>query len=426
MSFAYIFNVCFKFICILGCVFQLQNICVSYFSFGTVTRNRFITPDRLSYPTLHMCFGYLHDMLEWESVGKKYGKVYPYDSNEGKLLWSNKLTVRDLFEFTPNVTFDRCRYRDAIGNNVILASGQTCADVFSVQKYIFQQYVCYALTKRKQESIDFDFIHSSLMYERELYNIDYSGKPSNVGKIRVTISDGNEMPSISRVYSPGFYKDKTENINLQISCHNFSNTLLGYPYDKITCAADGDHYECRDECLRKQTIKHLNRLPFAIFNVVPENIPLISDKQMKNITISKMYQKWYKFCDKSCPVYQCKYSYCLTLGQSAVKGSLGGRPTSSIRMLTPINPTTNIQFFPSLPLLDFIVYILSSLGTWFGLVIISCNPLPYVMMLYTNYNKRRMRRHDRRDLFLRRMRLRTRITKENYKRWTRNILKTSE
>ena len=42
--------------------------------------------------------------------------------------------------------------------------------------------------------------------------------------------------------------------------------------------------------------------------------------------------------------------------------------------------------FPQVPLLDFIIYVLSSLGTWFGLVIMSCNPIELI--------KSRVRQND--------------------------------
>lgn len=405
-----IWNWIFNLLCIVGCGYQLTNIATAYFKYGTVSRVWFTTPDKLDYPDLHFCFLYLVDALNWSQVSSKYGEAVMNMSTNYRM---DYLTIGDILQFTPakEELIDECSYRDNIGNDMIRNEKQCTS--FSISKYVFQQYVCYHMMAKNQISISFESVQKSLFFERVMYEIRFSGQLSKARKIRTTVNNEG-YPEISRTYAPGYYKRADQDVSILISCQNFTNFQLGFPYDEFTCqTGDEEYFTCRNWCLNNKTMKHLGRMPYTTFHNGISDKKLVSYSMLQNVTISKLLLKWDSECQKNCKFFPCTYTYCLTVGHADTSIQFDGEKASStIRIESPSNPETYTKYFPSLPFLDFIIYVFSSLGTWFGLVIISCNPLGILSMVHTkvmNAIEERERRIQRNEILIRRMRRRVKL-----------------
>lgn len=409
-----VWDTIFFLLCIAGCSFQLINIAMSYFSYGTVTRNRYHEPRMIHYPELHYCFLYLQDGLDWPAVEEKYGKLFPWSNLTHMQRWQDVLTIEDILLFTPTAEINECSFRHHTGNKIIHMKKDECNKFFRIRKYTVQQYICYHLVAREQISVTFRSIEASIQYERMIYEISFVGKLSNSSKIRPTIVSHGKV-EYSRSYAPGFHKRPEEALFVQISCQNFTNQYIGYPYDSFVCARDDeDHQSCVDSCVENTTIKYLDRLPFTSSYHQPLKKKFISVSLINNDTISQSVSEWYAECETRCPMYACRYSICFTSGHSEI--SLGKNIVklgSSIQVDTPSYPDIHVEYVASLPFLELIIYMLSCLGTWFGLVIISCNPLKLIRKFYgiceDRITRRRMRRVDRTEIFIRRMHRRTRV-----------------
>ena len=357
----------------------------AYFSYQAVTQNKFYAPDRVSFPELHYCFRYLDDVLDWSAIWKKYGK--PNSTMKDARKWLDVITIKDIFDYTPNVSIDECLHRDATGHT--FEQKWNDCDIFSVSKYVQQQYVCYRLATKENNSYDFKFIYNSLYKERLLYEIKYSGILSTGKKIRATLTE-HLFVYISNFYTPAYYSKTGTGFSLQLSCSKFKNNFIGFPYDNFFCEKPNeDHFECIEECLKTYTMKYWNRIPFYSFHQKPIEAKMISGSMMENKTNLKYMTVWYEKCQISCPMHPCHYSYCITHGHEdhpGISNSLskngGIKSASSIKVLSPRSPDINITYVPSLPFLDFIIFIFSTFGTWFGLVIVSLNPISVVEQIY--------------------------------------------
>lgn len=404
-----VWNFIFNLFCIIGCAYQIQSVVWSYFKYGTVTKNRYFSPEYINFPELHYCFRYIEDALDWNAVERKYRKVVLTDPKNRKT-WTDILTIGDIFEYTPDSDITQCLYRDPTGHSIISSRMGEC-NFFNVEKYVFQQFICYRVTPKEQIKVDFEFIPNSLNYERLLYQIRYVGRLANATKMRPTIT-GYNYPFISRLYASGYFKNSDEDMTLHISCQRFENSFLGYPYDKFVCEQhENGYYDCFDSCMKKFTMTTLDRLPYATFHTMPHDSKLISYSMLKNKTIRHLLTDWWKKCVIHCPMFSCSYSYCVTIGYSdthtRVKRTERG---SKIRVESPTHPNIYINYFPSVPLLDCIIYILSSLGTWFGLVIISCNPVSFISSVTNRIEKKKVPRSDLTDV-VRHQRKKRRIIK---------------
>lgn len=394
----------FDCLCVIGCLYQIQNVVSSYFKFSTVTRNRCYRPDVLQYPDLHYCFMLIEDMINVSSVNSKYG--ISIDKNNITSLYSllDIVSVQDMLEFSPDGNITDCLYRDSTGNDIVPEDERSCNEFFKVKKYITQQYVCYAVRARKQTELSFWSIGKSLDYDRMIYEVRLPGMLAKSRKIRPTITT-YKYPYVENVYAPFYYKTPSEDVAIQLSCQNTTIHWLEYPYESFICQKDDEDFGlCLDDCLREVTIKTFDRLPFAPFYTSKRRnleMKFISNRMTSNRTVSLLMNKIYQQCSKQCPMKKCDYSYCIMIGHADTTIVLDGTDAGSrIRVESPGFPFVSITYVPQVPLLDTIIYILSSLGTWFGLVIISCNPLVL-------YYKVKMRRRNRTDLFLRRMMMRS-------------------
>ena len=410
-------NFFFNIICITGCAYQVGNVVMSYFQYQTVTRNRFESPTNISFPNLHYCFQYLYSGLDWPKVIKKYGKVS--EINTHREPWMDVLTIKDIFEMTPEPEIDECLYRDHTGHEVIRTEMNMC-NYFTISKYVNQQYICYHLKATEDIQFNYRNVYSSLLFDSMIYEIRYSNTLSASTKTRATLTHSG-LPFIGRKYALSFYKKPDVGQSLKLSCQEFCHSLLGYPYDSFLCENHpDDFFHCMESCLSKLSMKTINRQPFSSFYEHPEDIKMISSEMLKNITIKSFLDDWNNQCEKVCIRLPCKYSYCITSGYAethidvavAVKGS-------AIRIRSPAAPNVKTTYVPSLPFLDFFIYIFSTFGTWFGLVIIRCNPMKLFKYSYDAYQRTRIQkmqttvnlmrnRMNRRDLHLRRMMMRTR------------------
>ena len=431
-----LWNFLFNFICIAGCAYQVGNVVMSYFQYRTLTRNRFYSPKNISFPHLHYCFRFLEDGLNWTAVTKKYGKLYSYQDDMLRLNWIDILVIRDIFDMTPEPDIDKCLYRDSTGHRITISPIKGC-NYFNISKYVNQQYICYHLKPVENSDIKFHDIYSSLLYDSMMYEISYSNILSKSTKIRVTLTHKG-LPYISRFYAASFYKKSNEGQSLKMSCQMFKNYYLGYPYDDFICAKETDEFFlCMEECLASLSVKKYGRKLYSSYHIQPEDTKLISWTMLNNDTILSSIARFNDICSKSCPYFSCTYSYCVTAGHSDTSIDVDHvSKGSSIRIHSPSNPDMICAYFATLPFLDFFIYIFSTLGTWFGLVIIQCNPMKLFKVASDLYQKRQIRnmqarmnfmenRMDRRDIYLRHMMMRTRyyeIYSRRHRNDTRNIM----
>ena len=371
----------FKMICFCGFSYQLQNIMMSYFKFGTITRTQIVMPEVIGVPALHYCFPCLQDLIDIPAIEAKYKIRAGNTATPEVFKIMDQITIGDMFEFTPNDPIQDCMLRDQAGNRIIEGSKQICNTVFNTTKYIIQQYVCYKSVPIRKDNFLFGLVVSSLDAERMIYEIKLKRMFNKVRKVRAIITNW-KFPVLEHVYAPSFYKPSNQVRGFQMSCNNITARWLGYPYDKFICQKKGeiDYYQCRDTCLEQKMFAKYRRMPFTSFypnSFEKSTLKLVSSTMLEDPSISRQMYNWWKECHNNCPTFPCSYSYCSTAGYSskpdfAYSGSNIG---STITVETSTHPNSFMTAFPQVPLLDFVIYVLSSLGTWFGFVIISCNPI---------------------------------------------------
>lgn len=112
----------FHILCLSGCGYQILSVVVSYFQFDTITRNIYAQPNILAYPSLHLCFVSVADVMNISAIESKYGILASDYGPFNDLGLMDILTIRDMFEYTPEFEIKECVYRDKTGNYAAYAN----------------------------------------------------------------------------------------------------------------------------------------------------------------------------------------------------------------------------------------------------------------------------------------------------------------
>ena len=90
-------NISYKLFCICCCIYQLQNVVLSFFEYDTVTQNRFLSPKMIQFPSTHVCFIVVYDGIDRLYLKRKYGIDSTEFSDIADTLTDN-LTVEEILE----------------------------------------------------------------------------------------------------------------------------------------------------------------------------------------------------------------------------------------------------------------------------------------------------------------------------------------
>ena len=327
-----------------------------------ITLNR---PMMMSPPSLNLCFRYL-ELLDWMKIERKYGRIFPR-IGEGSFMWQSVVTVSDILELTPpeSSLLAECRVRSPSGKYTEFVSPES---YFSSTKFVTTEHICYKLTPSIQTLIHFQAIQASLHYSRVFYELKLS-KEVSWTEVTFPVITNRGLPRLSMAYASKFHKQKNIDYSLHLTFQNISVIKLGYPYEFFTCTKSfGDRDHCIEDCRMKLALQEFNRVPFDQFYQEPIDEKLIGHQQLLNESCSQLLDDQWSRCLNMCMIGPFRYSFYIT------SGNIGFRERSVIEINTPSTPNMNIQFVARLSLTDVTIYILSSLGIWFGFVVINCDP----------------------------------------------------
>lgn len=330
-----------------------------------VTHFKYIASPWVSAPYLHVC-----TLMPQSRYDKKLSKKPLWDFIQEQY---GTLTVAKLLGKMPNLKIEKCSFRDRAGHIVVSGDEILCSDKFSLQQYLFQQYICYRIEDRRNHMHRSSFIRQSFYYEHLMSEFFIHQLLDLASKIRVTLSAA-PFPYISKNYPFSLYKQINSTTKIQVSCQNLTMIHLGFPYDNYICSDNfSDFFECIETCKQEKSIAMLNMLPYSSFYTTPMNYKLMVTFVDKNRSSDEIMEGLYRDCDRKCIKRSCSYNYCITNGKA--DNPPDDEPKSSVRVNMADHPDSLIENLPQIKLLDCIVFVLSTLGTWFGLVLISCNPL---------------------------------------------------
>ena len=380
------FNVPFKLFCLTGFLYQILEISIAYFAFKTSTKIVFELENKFINPSITFCVRY-PAILDRSKHGKyNISSSYRYNKTEMSSDMS-KLTIADIFDLTPdpNEVILSCQVRKNYYQFDLTSYNRTkCYSLFHVTKYQEGGFICYQFRTTTADN-KFHCSQAALTHNSNkqfyLLLLHQRFMASNAIKFISFIPDGYNssvlsMPHISRSfydfklrYTPDSPETSTQN-TFRISGDIYSIKSLPKPYD--TDCVKEEEYSLL--CLRKCNIAAFKRhgyFPSNEYTITPLQMKHLNPEALLNETLVRDIKSKSKACLKSCSRRSCAYWYSVTIAETF---SLLMNKTIALGSTCSNRPSVTIQFLPRITVMEFVMYVSSSLGIWFGISILSINP----------------------------------------------------
>lgn len=356
-----IISVIFTTAILTGFMLQISQVSNHYFSYKTTNRINTRTQYAGRPIVGSICFRYV-DIIDRERLG--WRKRKPGNSSQIHHE-SSRLTIRQIFEFTPgtNETLDECDYRNGPISRLQHARNRVCQKVFIIRKFYMSEFMCYSFEQVNTNQLGRDFIahdlHTTYTVGRVLFNRKLF---SDVERIFPMMSWAY-LPSRSRYYSETFVLDAKLRY-VKIAPSYFWIHLLPPPYDTgCRNAASQTHYDCKRECYLSKFKPH-NRVPFSEILERKYDLKHINFYDMTNTTMERVIAASEKECNRKCYFPPCSTVRVLTT--TRVPGGVW-ETRVRIAFLQPRGPDTSTFAVPVMTFIEFFSFIASCFGTWFGI-----------------------------------------------------------
>lgn len=359
-------------ICLSGFTVQVGNVTSRYFGYKTRTIVEMKVPDEISMPSLSVCFR-INDIMVFDNVKQKYNREGLKHFKEGGFDWqrfyrdTRDFRVKDWFQFTPSTTNvfkhqSACRIRFPSKYSPEEHSQSDCFSIFKIAKYFDREFVCYSFKPMFQNQtldlIEYTMTPGSTGIMYEIFFDDAFFRSYEMVSVSVHTNDSSYLYDTvfasSHKFSGGHH-------NIDIHYNEIERLRLKYPYD--TQCVDvprgfrtGAEYRLHQ--VNEESLKYLDRvIPFIPNYDADLDRKIFTVDDFKNGTLvrelNKMFQSIFKLTE-------CYTKYFIT------KGKASGDRFFQASVLWPQDEKMTLKYVPQEDLIDYIVYVGSCVGMWFG------------------------------------------------------------
>ena len=367
-------------ICTIGLVFQINEVSLQYFAYQTQSRVVAVPHYKIRVPSLSTCFR-IYDIINFDRVKEEFG-IEIFDSN-GTRNWTaigilkQTVPVKYLFRMTPNVTqiIRRknygCLIRFPDEDNIETFNLDQCLEHFNLSKYFHREHICYKFSPRFEKH-KLRAKHYSLSDQAQglIYAVGLNSDMFlNLSAITVYMHDQDSSPLFDAIYTQYIITDSYSEITPTFN--TISVQLLEPPYD-TNCQKYPDKESKLSVNLRtiqREVLKSANKLTVSLMlqeEDIPENVTLLtSEEKNQNKTLAKLYRKI--FAEHATKGRSTCSNRCLIS-----RLSFGKMNHFVFRVSWPDGLDIHVENVKKLAVIDFIVYICSCIGIWFGISFFSC------------------------------------------------------
>ena len=403
-----IFSCFFLVVCLLGFVFQLQQVSELYFRYQTSSKTELQIREVEDYQTIMYCPRFA-DLLNRTNF-QKYGlRPTPPTSLQDLEKDLNSFTIKDILELTPredDAIYNCYLTKDVKGNTsaMLFLQHHQCYEYFEVTKSVNGERICYSFMPRKRRSYSVGDAASSQTHTNTVYQIVLNPILSKtiLGYFITYLVDPEKEidPLYSRMYQARIWNTFTLN---QSRCGIYGESInihrLPPPHD--TQCTPGHKSEVGYEHCLVQNFQSINRLPWSGFHKHKQNIKMLTSSDLSNLTMSSLTAFWFKKCHAKCKLkIECQIEFSRTSAHDYRNRNNLYESNFAIISMIPIGPHISVRTVPILTLVEYIIQIGSCIGVWFGLSIISFNPVKWRILQKNNSTSRVIHNHPRRLLFL--------------------------
>lgn len=369
----------FHLACIFGFFLHIITISQMYFQYSTINRLVQNIEDSLYTPGIAICMPFI-DIIDLSK-----DKMNSKDREHLEPEIFKKFSTKQLMDRIPQaeLAITSCSSRGDNDFTMFARKREECNWWFAIDRFIMHDLACYRIQRRQMKNISANNIISSLHMSTIIYTIELSPEFKKTNFMRVIVfssaypwNDVDSYPFYSRIYGSVIYRlsrpyDFFEDTNAYICSYSWNIVdLLPRPYD-TDCNPHISRHFCIQKCMLHGYISTIGMTPpTEIINA--SDYKHFNDEDYNDATKRNMAVKISDECLSSCKQMSCHSDFSIT----QVYGYLDKRSSGLKFMLkTPFSPVTRNRSQARIDLTEYLIYIASCLGSWFGISIVSMNPL---------------------------------------------------
>lgn len=394
----------------IGFIYQVTAITIIYLSYEINTAISIESStgsplaSSIEFPDLTVCFD-TESLIEPSVISSR--SIDPFINPLANF------TVEEMLKHTPDASFliDTCVSRispsdlaETLGPDVHLSgspfnslhrvqlySKASCGRLYNVTKGIFEEYTCYTITLNNFGHLKFSLrpVVYSGKWSRLLYLFHLNESAFDTfSLIKPLVHPAKTIPYVTSAYSSWFVRKSYHETHglpvgegpLQPLYNSFKSAYKLYkihrlppPYESkcfnYTELAFYGQEDCIQRCLLEQVSRQLHLVPFTSFIRAPIDQGQLTLSQLESKNVSAILQRSEKKCFSRCQHPSCLSQISITSAESEFY------PNLRIILFSPSSPEVIVSEEVAFRLLDYLIYMFSCFGSWFGLCWFSFNPV---------------------------------------------------
>ena len=355
--------------CSIGFLYQSTQISVSYFEYFVMTKIQLIVPEQVIINDYAICVRYT-DLI----TGNDF-----IDTPDFIFGFMNNHTLQQLFDSVPQSEelIDSCNIHRADSFLVISLNRSECYEIFNVTRYIYREFLCYELHyKNDSEIFSHLQVSGSFLFAKTLYRIKFNDS-TPLNNVRLLIAsayfpgDWIQYASLQMTNDVWTKRSANSTYNYYTTKNQmFIVTLLEPPYE-TSCFHYGNSSKdmCVMNCLKRKSIQQ--------FNAIPSQVVMI-DSMYEMLDIKQIDERYVNVADivDECKSMECTMTDCIQHFTSSYtdKDFSPQLDSSSFLLGMASTPDTVVSADPDIYLSEYILYLMSLAGSWFGFSMIALDP----------------------------------------------------
>lgn len=310
------------------------------------------------------------------------------------------LSVRDIFALTPPTddAIQACKLRTPASFTITEIDSKnpenkndadSCLSYFNVTKFFLLEYICYRyIYKGKDAStlFTFDELANSPAGPGTIYEITPGDAFSQYMITKMISHEASTYPYEATAFSPvmdrddgtvkldaksgGTVEELNPAANFILTYFSLKEQRLEPPfetncfdYSAIKNPVTESKIDCHQMCVMNATIDAYDRVPFSSIIVRPFEQRVLSYNDLQNKTMLDQLLAIHKRCNEICEKPDCIASTTFTKIRTRMNDKL------TVRMTVSDAPSFDINYKPIMRTIEYLIYIMSTLGVWFGVSI---------------------------------------------------------
>ena len=386
----------FKTICAAGLLWQLVTIIDIYFHYHVLTATHVFTPEVIDPVAMTLCVR-MDDVLDLNRIERDFNASFT-KNEEGYIKEFRNLSLQTLFDYTPSKDIITTLVFKTKNNTRLKKHGKNIDRLVNITKFLHRTNVCYKVVVIGDEALEYREFSVTNEYQFHVKILKFNQSIENATSLKVLLGPIHHIPYKGLISNQQQLRNLFEvngsaytDINLYYgNQRTIQNVRLPSPYESNcikyneTIPGFHDQYHCTEECVASEvwkTFRKVSLLSPVIETTQERHNETFSKTNLIEDDDTKKFWKIQKYCQSSqCHRKECRDIEVITnteaRNQRTKKGDSRVYHKRQLVLIHRILPQISFRITStaSLPFVEFVIYVLSTISTWTGLSIIACNP----------------------------------------------------